>query len=73
MYAHPQLAQRFWLIADIAERKRGAGEAEIRLEIEVQGMPTFFFFLAVLGFELRALHLLGRCSTTSPTSPNIFL
>jgi hypothetical protein len=24
----------------------------------------FFFFLAILGFELRAWHLLGRCSTT---------
>jgi hypothetical protein len=23
----------------------------------------FFFFLAVLGFELRALHLLGSCSS----------
>jgi hypothetical protein len=23
-----------------------------------------FFFLAILGFELGALHLLGRCSTT---------
>jgi hypothetical protein len=25
---------------------------------------TFFFFLTVLGFELRASHLLGRHSTT---------
>jgi hypothetical protein len=25
----------------------------------------FFFFLVVLGFELRASHLLGRCSTSS--------
>jgi hypothetical protein len=24
----------------------------------------FFFFLALFGFELRALHSLGRCSTT---------
>jgi hypothetical protein len=24
----------------------------------------FFFFLVILGFELRALYLLGRCFTT---------
>jgi hypothetical protein len=28
----------------------------------------FFFFFTILGFELRALHLLGRCSIT----PNPF-
>jgi hypothetical protein len=26
--------------------------------------PNFFFFLAVLEVELRALYLLGRCSTS---------
>jgi hypothetical protein len=26
-------------------------------------LPYFFFFLAVLGFDLRASHLLGRCYT----------
>jgi hypothetical protein len=30
-----------------------------------------FFFFAVLGFELRALHLLGRCSSTQVT-PSAF-
>jgi hypothetical protein len=25
---------------------------------------SFFFFLVVLEFELKALHLLGRCSVT---------
>jgi hypothetical protein len=30
---------------------------------------SFFFFLALFGFELRALHSLGRCSTTWATSP----
>jgi hypothetical protein len=28
-----------------------------------------WFFLAVVGFELRASHLLGRCSTTGATPP----
>jgi hypothetical protein len=32
-----------------------------------------FLFLAVLGFELRVLHLLGRCSTTSATPPDLFI
>jgi hypothetical protein len=30
------------------------------------GCPIFFFFLAVLGFEFRALRLLGRHSTLEP-------
>jgi hypothetical protein len=29
----------------------------------------FFFLVVVLGFELRASYLLGRCSTTWPTAP----
>jgi hypothetical protein len=29
----------------------------------------FFFFFAVLGFELRASHLVGRCSTPWATPP----
>jgi hypothetical protein len=33
----------------------------------------FFFFLVVLGFELRALHLLGKLSTTSATNPDLLL
>jgi hypothetical protein len=37
----------------------GAGGS---LCFEVVGQ--FFFFLLVVGFELRASHLLGRCSTT---------
>jgi hypothetical protein len=31
-----------------------------------------FFFLVVLGFEFRALHLLGRCSITWATLPALF-
>jgi hypothetical protein len=30
------------------------------------------FFLVVLGFGLRALHLLGRCSTTSAMPPALY-
>jgi hypothetical protein len=30
---------------------------------ECEGMFSNFFFLSVLGFEFRAFHLLGRCST----------
>jgi hypothetical protein len=30
---------------------------------------SFFFFFVVLGFEFRALRLLGRCSTTWGPSP----
>jgi hypothetical protein len=31
-----------------------------------------FFFLVVLGFEFRALHLLGRCSINWATLPALF-
>jgi hypothetical protein len=34
------------------------------LEMVDYSKSTFFFFLVVLGFELRALYLLGGCSTT---------
>jgi hypothetical protein len=30
----------------------------------LQVLSLFFFFLEALEFELRALHLLGRCSIT---------
>jgi hypothetical protein len=38
----------------------------LRLESRIRAEFLFFFFLllAVLGFELRDLHLLGRLSTT---------
>jgi hypothetical protein len=29
------------------------------------------FFLTILGFKLRASHLLSRCSTTWPTPPAV--
>jgi hypothetical protein len=32
----------------------------------------FFFFFVVLGFEFRALHLLGRCCTIWATLPALF-
>jgi hypothetical protein len=32
-------------------------------------IAVFLGFLAVLGFELRAFHFLGRCSSTYATSP----
>jgi hypothetical protein len=36
-----------------------------------EGNVIFFYFLVVVGFELRALHLLCRCSTpwAAPSSP----
>jgi hypothetical protein len=37
-----------------------------------EGSFFFFFLIAVQEFELRALHLLGRCSTTG-VSPQPFL
>jgi hypothetical protein len=30
----------------------------------IQFMATFFSFFGILGFELRTLHLQGRCCTT---------
>jgi hypothetical protein len=40
---------------------------------EARNAPhLLLLFLAVLGFELRALHLLGKCSTTRATSPALF-
>jgi hypothetical protein len=52
---------------------KGGGSGGLALQSQDEGVsllpfvnlphPTFFFF-PVLGFELRALSLLGKCSTT---------
>jgi hypothetical protein len=35
-------------------------------------ITSFFFFFVVLGFELGASHLLGRCSTAWASLPTLF-
>jgi hypothetical protein len=38
-----------------------------------EAKSTIFFFLVVLGFELRFLGLLGSHSTTSPIQPALYV
>jgi hypothetical protein len=79
-YSYRAVSKRMWLVLfiktdharlapQITECLSGLQEEVIKVQIRNQWR---FYFLAVLGFELKALHLLGRHSITWAMPPTLF-